>query len=98
MAVNLKVYLMDKPFAGDNILIMGKPIKEYTKCNFPFGVHIDSLDKLDYSNTDYLAVIYNNSPLCDIDFLKEKCKEMKSSNYKKYLIGDGFIEKCRMRK
>ena len=92
MAINLKVYLMNKSFVGEDIFIMGKKIKDYTKSNFPYAVKIDSIEQIDSSNTDFLALIYPNSPLCDIDFLKEKCVEMKAKFIRKYLIGDGYLE------
>jgi len=96
MALEIKVYLMDKPFKGEDIVIMGRALKDFTKHNLPYAVHVDNMEQIDSSNCDFIAVIFNSTPLCDIDFLKEKCNEMKNSHFNKYLIGDGYLEylKC----
>lgn len=89
----LKIYVIEKEhFFIKDVVVMGKALEEYTRENLPTAITINNLSEIDKNDTEFVAVIFNDCPLCDMEFLEDKVKEMRHLKIKKYKIGDGFIE------
>lgn len=91
MEKELKIYLIEKDFTGSNVVVMSKPLGQYCRHNLAQAEIIEDEAQIDYSMYSLIACIYNSTPLCDIDFLKEKSKQMHKHNIAKCFVGDGFV-------
>jgi len=92
LGFNIKVYIIDKPFCGQDILIMGRALKEHLKHNFPNATLIKEIGEAKAQGEGFLALLYTNSPLCNAKYLDEKCSEMLAGPFAYCKIGDGFLQ------
>ncbi len=95
MGLKIKVYIIDKPFCGQDISVMGRPLAEHLRYNFPNANLIENPEDAIAQGEDFLALLYTNSPLCDARYLNEKCLEMLASPFGKCKIGDGYLQNLR---
>jgi len=91
MGKELKIYLIERNYLGAELIIMGRAVGQYARYNLAEAQIIGAESEVDYNYSGFIAVIYNDTPLCDNEFIKEKCKQMRRHNIAKYFIGNGFI-------
>ena len=90
MEREVKIYLIKRNFIGQDIEVMGKAAGLYAQDNLPEAAHISDEKEAD-SAYDLIAVLYNDTPLCDKAYIEEKCEQMQKGNIAKCYIGDGYI-------
>ncbi len=91
MEKHIKIYLIERDFKGAELVIMGRAVGEFARHNL-YGAQIIEFEReVDYNQDDFVAVIYNDTPLCDNEFIREKCEQMRKHSIAKCFIGNGFI-------
>lgn len=92
MAFDIKVYIIHKPFCGQDISVMGRPLKEHLRYNLPNAAIIENAKDIKTEGAAFVALLYTNTPLCNIKYLNEKCSEMLASPFNYCKIGDGYLQ------
>jgi UDP-N-acetylglucosamine diphosphorylase/glucosamine-1-phosphate N-acetyltransferase len=95
LAADIKIYIIDRPFYGQDICLMGRPLREYALYNFPDALLISDANDVCEEGADFLALIYTDTPLCDMRFLAEKRSEITSSPFSMLKIGAGYLKNLR---